>query len=197
VRKTVIFVLLLMLCPSMVFAEGIDTKTYLPWNIDSQKTLYVLINSESEISESKKIIINEVIMSEKSVMFNDQNYFEGWQGALDQIPYSDDTPIKLVFTDNEKLPNTIFVNLVDESSKFDGFTKFDLNKNKIVKSHVTIYNSKNLNDIDFEKILCHEFGHGLGLAHSKNINDIMFPFVEQSNPYISHDDLSALSLLYH
>lgn len=135
-------------------------------------------------------------MSEKSVMLDDQNYFEGWQGALDQIPYSDNTPIKLVFTDNTKSPSTILINLVDESSKFDGFTKFDLNKNKIVKSHVTIYNSKNLNDIDFKKILCHEFGHGLGLAHSKNIHDIMFPITEQSNPYISHDDLSALSLLY-
>lgn len=195
--KTLIFALLLVICPSIVFAEEIDPKTYLPWNIDSQKTLYVFINSDSEISESKKIIIDEVIMSEKSVMLDDQNYFEGWQGALDQIPYSDNTPIRLVFTDDEKSSNTILVNLVDESSKFDGFTKFDLNKNKIVKSHVTIYNFKNLNDVDFEKILCHEFGHGLGLAHSKNINDIMFPFVEQSNPYISPDDLSALSLLYH
>ena len=136
-------------------------------------------------------------MSEKSVILNDQNYFEGWQGALDQIPYSDNTPIRLVFTDDEKSSNTILVNLVDESSKFDGFTKFTLNKNKTSKSSITIYDSKNLNDVDFKKILCHEFGHGLGLAHSKNINDIMFPFVEQSNPYISPDDLSALSLLYH
>ncbi|MEK6866229.1 MAG: matrixin family metalloprotease [Thermoproteota archaeon] len=194
--KILVLALLLVICPSMAFAEEIETKAYLPWDLDSQKTIHVLINSESEITDGKKIIIDEVIMSEKSVMLDNQKYFEGWQGALDQIHYSDNIQIRLVFTDNEKSPNTILINLVDESSEFDGFTKFDLNKNKIVKSHITIYNSKDLNDTDFEKIMRHEFGHSLGLAHSKNINDIMFPVIGQTNPYITQDNISSLSLLY-
>jgi hypothetical protein len=197
VGKILVFALLLIIIyPHIAFADEIETKAHLPWNLDSQKTIYVLINSESEISESKKTIIDDVIMSEKSVMLDHQNYFEGWQGALDQIPYSDNTPLRLVFTDNEKPSNMILINLKDGSSKFDGFTKFDLNENNIVKSYVTIYNSKNLNDVDFEKILCHEFGHSLGLEHSKNINNIMFPVLDQSNHYISNDNISALSLLY-
>ena len=117
----------------MAFAEEIETKAYLPWDLDSQKTIHVLINSESEITDGKKIIIDEVIMSEKSVMLDNQKYFEGWQGALNQINYSDNTPIRLVFTDNEKPTNMILINLEDLTSKseFNGFTKYELNKNKI------------------------------------------------------------------
>jgi predicted Zn-dependent protease len=197
VGKIHIFVLLfIIIYPHIAIAEETETKLYLPWNLDSQKTISVLINSESDISESKKAIIDNVIMSEKSVMLDNQNYFEGWQGALDQIQYSDNTSLRLIFTDNEKPSNMILINLKNDSSKFDGFTTFVLNENKIVKSSIAIYNSTNLNDVEFEKILRHEFGHSLGLAHSKNINDIMFPVLDQSNHYISNNDISALSLLY-
>lgn len=135
-------------------------------------------------------------MSDKTVMINHENYFIGWKSALEQIPYSDNMPIKLVFTDDEKSANIISINFKDESSEFDGYTKFELNKNKIVKSHITIYNSNNLSDVEFEKILRHEFGHGLGLAHSENINDIMYPILDQTNIYITNDNISALSILY-
>lgn len=201
-EKTLVFALLIIIYPNIAIAEETETNKALPWDLKSQKTLYVLINSESEISESKKAIINDVIMSEKSVMLDNQNNFKGWQGALNQIHYSDNTPIKLIFTDNEKPTNMIIINLEDEptefddSSEFDGFTKFDLYENKIVKSHIVIYNTKNLNDVEFETLLRHEFGHSLGLAHSENINNVMFPLLDQSNPYITNDNISALSLLY-
>ena len=201
-EKTLVFALLIIIYPNIAIAEETETNKDLPWDLKSQKTLYVLINSESEISESKKAIINDVIMSEKSVMLDNQNNFKGWQGALNQIHYSDNTPIRLIFTDNEKPTNMIIINLEDEptefddSSEFDGFTKFDLYENKIVKSHIVIYNTKNLNDVEFETLLRHEFGHSLGLAHSENINNVMFPLLDQSNPYITNDDISALSLLY-
>lgn len=196
--KTLVFVLLIIIYPNIAIAEEIETKPYLPWNLESQKTLYVLINSESEIPESKKAIINDVIMSEKLVMLDNQNYFKGWQGALNQINYSDNTPIRLVFTDNEKPTNMILINLEDltSESEFNGFTKYELNKNKIIKSDITIYDFKNLNNVEFENILRHEFGHSLGLAHSENINDVMFPVLDRSDHYITNDNISALSLLY-
>lgn len=188
--------MLIIISPSIAIAEEVETKPYKPWDLESEKTLHILINSDSEISESKKIIINEVIMSDKTVMINHENYFIGWKSALEQIPYSDNMPIKLMFTDDEKSANIISINFKDESSEFDGYTKFELNNNKIVKSHITIYNSNNLSDVEFEKILRHEFGHGLGLAHSENINDIMYPILDQTNIYITNDNISALSILY-
>ena len=194
-EKILIFAIFLILCPPIAFAEEM-TKAYLPWSLDSQKTIYVLINSESEITENKKAIINAVIMSEKSIRFYGHHHFEGWQGALNQINYTDNLPVKLVFTDNEKSENIILINLKDESSEFDGFTTYDLNQNKITKSYVAIYNSKNLTDEDFEKILRHEFGHSLGLAHSQNINDIMCKTLPLSNAYISNENISTLSFLF-
>ena len=186
----------LALCPPIALAEEMVTQVYLPWNLDSQKTIYVLINSESEITENKKAIIDNVIMSEKSILLDNQNYFEGWQGALDQINYADNLKVKLVFTDTEKLENMILINLKNESSEFDGYTTYDLNQNKIIKSYVSIYNSENLSDEDFEKILRHEFGHSLGLAHSRNIDDIMSALLPTSNQYVSNEDISALSFLF-
>ncbi len=47
--KPLVLALLLVICPAMAFAEEIETKAYLPWDLDSQKTIHVLINSESEI----------------------------------------------------------------------------------------------------------------------------------------------------
>ncbi len=195
-EKTLIFAILLILCPHIALAEEMPTQAYLPWSLNSQKIIYVLVNSESEITENKKAIINAVIMSDKSIRFYTQHHFEGWQGALNQIDYADNLPVKLVFTDNEKSENMILINLKDESSEFDGFTTYDLNQNKITKSYVAIYNSKNLTDEDFEKILRHEFGHSLGLAHSQNINDVMFNIIPSSNPYISDADIFALSFLF-
>lgn len=194
--KLLVFAMLIIISPSIAIAEEVETKPYKPWDLESEKTLHILINSDSEISESKKRIINEVIMSDKTVMINHENYFIGWKSALEQIPYSDNMPIKLAFTDDEKSANIISINFKDESSEFDGYTKFELNNNKIVKSHITIYNSNNLSDVEFEKILRHEFGHGLGLAHSENINDIMYPILDQTNIYITNDNISALSILY-
>jgi len=194
-RATLVFAFLILIYPHIAIAQEMEPNSSRSWNLDSQKTIFVLINSESEISDSKKIIIHDVIMSKKSVTLDDQNYFEGWQGALGQISYSDNTP-RLVFTDVEKPSNMIFINFVDESSKFSGLTKIILNENKIVQSHITIYNSKNLTDVEFKKILYHEFGHSLGLTHSQDINDVMFPVLEQSNQLISNNDIHELSLLY-
>jgi hypothetical protein len=194
-RTTLVFAFLILIYPHIAIAQEMEPAFSRSWNLDSQKTIFVLINSESEISDSKQTIIHDVIMSKKSVTLDDKNYFEGWQGALGQIYYSDDAP-KLVFTDVEKPSNMIFINFVDESSKFSGLTKIILNENKIVQSHITIYNSKNLTDVEFKKILCHEFGHSLGLTHSQDINDIMFPVLEQSNQLISNNDIHELSLLY-
>ena len=195
-EKVLVFAISLILFPHMALAEEMPTQAYLPWSLDSQKTIYVLINSDSEITENKKAIINAVIMSEKSIRFYSQHHFEGWQGALNQINYVDNLPVKLVFTDNEKSENMILINLKDESSEFDGYTTYDLNQNKIIKSYVTIYNSKNLTDEDFEKILRHEFGHSLGLAHSQNINDIMCKTLPLLNQYISNENIAALDFLF-
>ena len=189
-----------MLVPTVAYAYDIGTKPYLPWDLDAEKTIYVYVRSDSEISQNKQAIISDVILSKHQIVVNDKIYFQGWQGALDQIAYSDDVSIQLVFTEYFR-PNSILINLKDTQSKYDGYTNFALKHNKIIQSYVTIYDSQNLKDAEFEKILRHEMGHGLGLAHSESINDIMYPVLTMSNPYISNnyitfDNVSGLNMLY-
>ncbi|MFB5628065.1 MAG: matrixin family metalloprotease [Nitrosarchaeum sp.] len=194
--NALIFVLLLLLIPNIAFAETLETFVFLPWILDSHKTLYVMVNSSSDISSTKQQIIQDVILSKKQFTVDNKIYFKGWQGALDQINYFDNIPIKIVFTDDFRKSNLISIDLNDRLSNYDGFTKFELHHNKIITSNITIYNFKNLSDSEFEKILQHEFGHSLGLAHSNDVEDIMYGVLPMTNPYISYDNVSALDRLY-
>ena len=43
----------------------------------------------------------------------------------------------------------------------------------------------------------HEFGHALGLAHSTAPEDLMFPTITTSIPFISECDVDAITSLYN
>lgn len=52
---------------------------------------------------------------------------------------------------------------------------------------------------DLFSVVAHEFGHSLGLGHSKDPNALMYPkykFFESKGFQLSHDDLTAIQSLY-
>ncbi|MBI5859630.1 MAG: matrixin family metalloprotease, partial [Nitrosarchaeum sp.] len=46
-------------------------------------------------------------------------------------------------------------------------------------------------------ILRHELGHAFGLAHSQNLDDLMYPEVKTNYPYISPCDVHGINELYN
>ncbi|MEO2221047.1 MAG: matrixin family metalloprotease, partial [Nitrosopumilus sp.] len=70
---------------------------------------------------------------------------------------------------------------------YSGFTKSiaDETQNQILKSEITIFDASSITNADLEKLLRHEFGHAIGLAHSSAIEDLMYPTIEMEYPYIS------------
>ncbi|MEP3226518.1 MAG: matrixin family metalloprotease [Parasphingorhabdus sp.] len=59
--------------------------------------------------------------------------------------------------------------------------------------------TSNLNDsqaIDFLTVAAHEFGHAIGLGHSRERNALMFPSYSGAHRFLAADDISGCQSLY-
>ena len=66
---------------------------------------------------------------------------------------------------------------------FLGLTDYELTRNnKIVMSAIQIsllkFNGRKLTDGEIKATIIHELGHAVGLGHSRNEMDIMYPFID-------------------
>ena len=80
-----------------------------------------------------------------------------------------------------------------------GFTKSitDNDIHHLIKSKITIYNVENLSIENFKTVFRHELGHGFGLEHSDNPDDLMYEVVKTPYPYISECDVKTMIGLYN
>ena len=169
--------------------------------------LDVNIQNANEYPEKIPLIEN-VIMSKdkitKSTLFdNDLVYYKGWVGALESIHVENterQVPKKFSIIESGKGEGDITITLsnLKNNDGLLGTTKLitDVNRNQILKAHITIYEVNTLSDEKFETIFRHEFGHAIGLAHSTAVEDLMHPTVKSDFPYISECNIDALVSLY-
>lgn len=115
-----------------------------------------------------------------------------WRKADDRIQYRfvksiDDADIAVIFVEN----------LADEYEEdYLGITNYDINKNKLINfSKIEISLIKNGNERvsagEIKATIIHEIGHALGLGHSQNENDLMYPYIStEHSPDLTYDELS-------
>jgi hypothetical protein len=58
------------------------------------------------------------------------------------------------------------------------------------KRSITIYQYDN--EYRLVRVLAHEFGHALGLNHSKRAEDVMYPLIQSNSLALAADDIAAL-----
>lgn len=184
--------------------------TWKAWILTPNDILTVNIVESDLVTKERVSTIKKAILSEETIKVKSSNkdtsptkYYHGWLGALKDaslktdIKYYIPQNIEIISDTEERGDIKIKLTNLQDQDGFTGFTNSLVIGNKILQSTITIYDVENLSDIQLETIIKHEFGHALGLAHSNDPNDLMYPAPSTENSSISYCDIIAIQHLYN
>jgi len=185
-----------IICAIILFpislADGFEWNSLLIW--EELESIPVAIISDFDIEDEKIQTIKGVIESKKQ---HNQEFF-GWNQALLLISEKTRTNIPLLkITENiEEAKIIIELSKSDGPKNMEGFTQYQIIDKKISQATVIIYNFDKLKQESIEMLVRHELGHALGLGHTSNSFDLMFPVIDSEYSLISIFDLKTLSEIY-
>ncbi|OGU77589.1 MAG: hypothetical protein A2V93_05630 [Ignavibacteria bacterium RBG_16_34_14] len=112
-----------------------------------------------------------------------------------------DERIKFIYSKSESDADIIFTFENNLMEKYDenylGLTDYELEKNnRIIHSFIEIsllkFDDRKISDGEIKSTIIHELGHALGLGHSSNHADLMYPYIsEDSSDKLSYVELST------
>lgn len=193
---------LLIFLPSNILGQNTkSTMTVLPWDLQDDETLYVIIQTTPIMSSEKIEIAKRAILSEKSITIDGKTFYDGWQGALQKVSkyktkFAMPTKFEIVESASTAKLITIILSPIRTENEYSGYTTFITSDHKISKPIVTIYNVNDLTNQELAAVVRHEFGHALGLGHSTEYGDLMHEEIDLRTPFISECNIQALASLY-
>jgi hypothetical protein len=194
--------------------RGDTIDTWLAWRIVESDVIRVNLLNGAKYEKEKIDAIKNALLSEevididnsllhKGLQGTTSKHFLGWAGALKKAAETDTQltiPTRIEFIESAGGEGDITIELVDaiHPDGFSGWTNSiaDESQNQILKSRITIYDSKKLTPQQMEAIVRHELGHAFGLAHATAPEDLMFTSIQTQFPYISECDVDAIKTLY-
>ncbi len=194
--------------------KGDRINTYVAWKVPEDKTLQVSLINTASISDEKIQSMVNAIMSESTISLPNKfmnkdppdlssTYYRGWKGALESVKQKTTFPIPTSFdisnSDRSIGDIVIILSTQNDADGTFGFTRLiiDDHNNQILKAYITIFNVKNLDNDELSSVVRHEFGHAIGLMHSTDKSDLMFPTFRTGSAFISECDLDAVISLYN
>lgn len=180
----------LMLYP-ISFANA-DWNYLMPWN--DVDTINVIIESDFDVDDSTIDIIKSVIDSH----IQENNQFFGWNTAISFISEETCMDIPQFNIINDKAESDVMIFLTQNSGpeNTNGFTKYKINDNSIERVFVILYDVDFVEEHELEMVTRHELGHAIGLGHTTNPFDMMYPVIDEQYSMISMFDLEALAQIY-
>jgi len=186
--------------------------TWIAWRITEGEVLRITLSGNA-LNDERTEIIKDVFLDTKPMDIDNSllhkgpkgttsTHYAGWAGAMlaaAETPTQFFIPVGFEITDkggigdiNIKLENAV------NPDGFSGWTSsiVDEINNQILKSDITIYQTRDYSDNQLAAVLRHEIGHALGLAHSTAPEDLMAPTMTTEFPYISPCDIAAMTSLY-
>ena len=192
--------IVLLFCPiNAKSSELIKIKTYLPWKVQDDNTLYVSIIEGTSLTADQLSSIKEAIVGFGTIKFRDVETFVSWNEALQttsqyKTKISMPTNIIILPENNEDADIAIYVS-DEQNPVYSGYAANVIEDKRIVKSNIIIYDINNLIGKEISSIVRHEFGHALGLKHADSANDLMFATVQVPS-YVTECDIDTLLALY-
>ncbi|MBI5697060.1 MAG: matrixin family metalloprotease [Thaumarchaeota archaeon] len=195
--------------------KGDKINTWVTWHIPKEEILEVTIINSPGLSDERINIIKDAITSEETLVLENSflnkdppneksTYYKGWKGALESIGNQKTKlapPSNFDVTTSEKSVGDIIIILstAKEADNTYGFTRSiaDESAGQILKSFITIFDVDNLDEVALSAVVRHEFGHAMGLAHSTDSEDLMYPNFHSTHAFISECDLDAIISLYN
>ena len=179
-----------------------ETTTNLPFDMEGGKVLYIAINADPSITAEKINVVKQAIMSKSSFVKDGKTFYEGWQGALIEASKNHTRvamPLQLRFLNsNSHMANvTIILLPTDSNTGYSGLTTFVTDHEMIKSSRMILYDTNKMSDKELSALTRHEFGHVLGLAHSIQIDNLMYPKINPQFAFISECNIHALVSLYN
>ena len=198
----VFLILIFGIASNHVFAQqSVNTMTNLPLDMKSDSILKVSIKADPSIPYQKVTSIKDAILSTNKFTKDGKVYYEGWQGALYEASQHHaklPMPTKLQIVDSlgDQGGLSINLSLAKENNGFVGWTTFEINDQHLTNVAIVIFDVNQLDDDQLKALTKHELGHGLGLAHSDDPDDLMYDTVSTKHSSISECDIQALADLY-
>lgn len=192
--------------------RGDQIDTWVSWKIIEGDYFHIHVMESPEINQERLDVINNAIYSTETLEIpnnllhtfptdDSSTYYKGWLSALETIQGTK-FPIPIHYhsavSDSGTGHITIQLTNLKNADGYSGYTRsqVDESNNQILKSRITIFDVDNLSLNKLETIIRHELGHALGLAHSDNPDDLMYPTIKTNFPYINPCNVQAITELY-
>lgn len=173
------------------------------WNKPEGSSFRIHIQNLAGISDEKIQLVKDSISSRESLRIDDvithkapsgekSTFYLGWGETLEN-----DLRLSTTFV-NSMHDADIIISLIRTKNMdgYSGWTESSTKDGVVLQSNITIFNAYEISEQDLGTITRHEFGHALGLGHSTDPEDLMYPTITTTLPYISECDRAALISIY-